>query len=304
MTMQGLLNVRYPMLNENGYEIPLHDAYHTAEQLTKRYSKSFYLASALLPKSERQAIRALYGFCRVTDNLVDDPQTINFTDLGWWRNQVNRHWQVQTLPILMAWVHTREQWNVPQIYSDELIEGCEMDLSRSRYQTWGELERYCYCVASTVGLMATHIFGTAANVDFEDTKPYAVKLGIALQLTNILRDVGEDAECGRIYLPQEDLDRFNVTEQDILDGALNERTVKLLQFEIERAYHLYEEAWPGVRFLAEKARFSVGVASEMYRGILEKIISNGYNVFTQRAFLTSTEKLRRLPSVWLKVQRV
>jgi len=282
----------------------LENAYQTAEAITQEYSKSFHLATSLLPRSERRAVRALYGFCRATDNIVDDPQTTQHTDLNWWRSEVNRDWQFQHNPVLAAWAHTRQRYGVPQIYGDELIEGCEMDLTRSRYVTFAELERYCYCVASTVGLMAMHILGTTTGVDYEDAKPYAIKLGVALQLTNILRDVGEDARRGRIYLPQEDMQRFNVTEDDIMRSKLDERTIRLLQFEIERAYHLYEEAWPGIGFLADKARFSVAVAADVYRGILGKIISNGYNVFTQRAFLTRSEKLRRLPVIWVRTQRM
>ncbi|MCC7446045.1 MAG: phytoene/squalene synthase family protein [Anaerolineae bacterium] len=285
-------------------DITLENAYQTAEAITQAYSKSFHLATSLLPRDERRAVRALYGFCRVTDNIVDDPQTTQHTDLNWWRSEVNREWQLQQNPVLAAWAHTRKRYGVPQVYGDELIEGCEMDLTRSRYETFAELERYCYCVASTVGLMAMHILGTTTGVDYEDAKPYAIKLGVALQLTNILRDVGEDARRGRIYLPQEDMQRFNVTEDDIMRSKLDERTIRLLQFEIERAYHLYEEAWPGIGFLADKARFSVAVAADVYRGILGKIISNGYNVFTQRAFLTRSEKLRRLPVIWVRTQRM
>lgn len=279
-------------------------AYHCAEAITHQYSRSFHLATSLLPRAERRAVRALYAFCRETDNLVDDPQHTSMANLDWWREEVNRPWPQQRRATFIAWAHARDHYGVPHCYSDALIEGCEMDLRLSRYETFAQLEQYCYRVASTVGLMAMHILGTATGVDFEDAKPYAIKLGIALQLTNILRDVGEDAQCGRIYLPLEDLERFQVSEDDILCGMLDERTVQLLQFEIERAYHLYEEAWPGIRLLAQRARFSVAVAADMYRGILGKIVSNGYNVFTRRAFLSRYEKLRRLPMIWVRTQRM
>ncbi|HLY25362.1 MAG TPA: squalene/phytoene synthase family protein [Aggregatilineales bacterium] len=282
---------------------PLENAYREAEAITWQYSRSFHLATGLLPKADRRAIRALYGFCRLTDNIVDDPQVTAYHDLAWWRQEVNRPWREQQRPLLSAWAHTRDRYNVPVAYGNELIEGCEMDLSMDRYATFRELERYCYCVASTVGLMGLHILGTAAGVEFEDAKPYALKLGSALQLTNILRDVGEDARRGRIYLPLEDLARFRVSEADILNHKLTDRTIRLLQFEVERTYHLYEEAWPGLHFIADKARFAVAVAADVYRGILGKIISNGYNVFTRRAFLTRSEKLRRLPIVWMDLQR-
>ncbi len=286
--------------------IDLETAYQRAEEATRHYSKSFYLATSLLPKPERRAVRALYGFCRATDNLVDDSPTPSIGDLAEWREQVNNTPDdSQTNPILLAWADTRRRYDVPVVYGDELIEGCEMDLSCSRYETFAELERYCYCVASTVGLMAVHIFGTTTGVDYEDAKPYAIKLGVALQLTNILRDVGEDAHTrGRIYLPLEDLRRFGVSEDDILNGHLSGAVIRLLQFEIERAHHLYDEAWPGIGFLADKARFSVAVAADVYRGILGKIIANSYDVFTKRAFLTRSEKVRRLPGIWYRTQRI
>jgi phytoene synthase len=284
----------------------LEHAYLRAEELTNEYSKSFYLATSLLPLSDRRAVRALYGFCRATDNLVDDTPAdhLSYHNLAWWRDQVNKPWQEQTDPLLMAWADTRERYGVPRVYADELIEGCEMDLILNRYETFDQLERYCYCVASTVGLMAMHIIGTATGVDYEDAKPYAISLGIALQLTNILRDVGEDARRGRIYLPAEDLARFGVLEDDILNGKMSEPMIRLLKFEIERAYHLYDKAWPGIGFLTQKTRFAVAVAADVYRGILGKIISNGYNVFTQRAFLTRSEKLRRLPGIWVRTLRL
>ena len=285
--------------------IDLEAAYQQTEETIRRNSRSFHFATSWLPKADRRAIRALYGFCRATDDVVDDPARLAFANLDAWRAQVNRPSVEQSDPLLKAWADTRVRYHVPQVYADELIEGCEMDLTKSRYETFPELERYCYCVASTVGLMAMHVFGTATGIEYEDAKPYAIKLGVALQLTKILRDVGEDArKLGRIYLPLEDLAQFNVTEEDILCGHLTGPMIRLLQFEIERAHHLYEEAWPGIGFLARKARFSVAVAAEVYRGILSKISANRYDVFNQRAYLTKSEKLVKLPGIWVRTQRL
>jgi phytoene synthase len=284
--------------------IDLDTAYSVTEDVIREYSKSFYLATSFLPERDRRAIRALYGFCRATDNLVDDPQAIQLTDLATWRNYVYNPPSDWEHAVLVAWKDARERYRVPTRYGDELIEGCEMDLIRSRYDTFEQLERYCYCVASTVGLMSMHIFGTATGVDYADAEPYAIKLGIALQLTNILRDVGEDAQRVRIYLPREDMDRFHVSEADVLNGCLDDNMRALLRFEIERTHRLYEEAWPGIGFLARKARFSVAVACDVYRGILGKINQNEYNVFTRRAYLTKGEKLRRLPRIWLQTSRL
>lgn len=281
----------------------LDNAYQNAESVTREFSKSFYLASGVLPAAQRRAIRALYGFCRLTDNLVDDPQEMtNGSDLSWWRAEVNRPWQQQNRDVLIAWAHTRESFNVPQCYGDELIEGCENDLTRTRYETFAQLQRYCYCVASTVGLMAIPILGLKPGINFAQAEPYAVKLGIALQLTNILRDVGEDLMRGRIYLPLEDLERFKVTEDDLLSGCLHDNVIRLLQFEIARTDQLYREAWPGIGLLGRQARFAAALAAEVYRGILGKIKLNGYDVFTRRAFLTRTEKLSRIPVIWLRVR--
>jgi phytoene synthase len=283
--------------------IALDTAYQITDDVTREYSKSFYLATGFLPKEDRRAIRALYGFCRATDNLVDDPNAIQLADLTLWRQKVYTPPTDRDHAVLYAWADVRERYNVPVLYGDELIEGCEMDLIKSRYQNFAELERYCYCVASTVGLMSMHVFGTADGVEYEAAKPFAIKLGVALQLTNILRDVGEDAQRGRIYLPREDLDRFRVSEQDILEGCLTENVKALLQFEIERTQSLYAEAWPGIGMLPRKARFSVAVASEVYRGILGKIVDNGFDVFTRRAHLTRSEKIGVLPRVWLRTSR-
>jgi len=284
--------------------ITLAEAYQVTESMIRAHSRSFFLATSFLPMRERVAIRAMYGFCRATDDLVDDPAACKPESLALWRAKVLAPPSDTEHAVLVAWADTRAQYAVPRIYGDELIEGCEMDLMKSRYDTFAELERYCYCVASTVGLMSMHIFGVTTGVDYEDARPFAIKLGVALQLTNILRDVGEDAQRGRIYLPREDMARFKVSESDVLQGCLDDRMRALLRFEIERTQQLYAEAWPGIGFLAKKARFSVAVASEVYRGILGKITQNQYNVFTQRAYLSKSEKLRRLPGIWFRTSRL
>jgi phytoene synthase len=287
-------------LPDNARQFSLAIAYQMTEEVIRVYSKSFYLASGFLPEKERAAVRALYGFCRATDNLVDDPQSIQLTDLSTWRHKVTAPPMDPDHAVLVAWADARTVYQVPAVYGDELIEGCEMDLTRSRYETFEELERYCYCVASTVGLMCMHILGVAKGRTFAEAKPYAIKLGVALQLTNILRDVGEDADRGRIYLPREDMERFKVSEDDILQSRPTDQVRALLRFEIERAERLYAEAWPGIGMLARNSRFAVAVASDVYRGILGKIAENGYDVFNQRAHLSKAEKLRRLPRTWLQ----
>jgi phytoene synthase len=175
-----------------------------------------------------------------------------------------------------------------------------MDLRHSRYATWGDLWMYCYRVASTVGLMSMYITGAVDTV----AATYAIRLGVALQLTNILRDVGEDARVGRIYLPLEDLARFGVTPTDLLEERPSANFVRLMQFEIARARRLYAAAWPGIGLLAPDSRFGVAAAATVYRGILAKIEEAGYDVFRGRAHLTSREKLRLLPGVWWQVRQM
>lgn len=293
----------------------LEAAYASAEALTKSYSKSFYVATEVLPPDQRRAARALYGFCRVTDNLVDDPidgQTTNglavtkeslLKSLTDWRHEVDRPTAHQTRDILIAWADTRERYAIPKQYANELIEGCEFDLSQDRYDTFAQLERYCYCVASTVGLMVMHIVGIDEGYTFEQAQPAAIQLGVALQLTNILRDVGEDLERGRIYLPREDLERFGVSEAMLIEKRLTPNVVELLRFEIARNHRLYTESMAGIGMLSKQARFAIHVAAGLYRGILGKIVANRYDVFTRRAHLSSAEKLIRMPFLWWRSRR-
>jgi phytoene synthase len=188
--------------------------------------------------------------------------------------------------VLLAWNDTAARYDVPKALTDELLAGIAMDLTVSRYATFEDLWLYCYRVASVVGLISMHIIGYQ-----EGAASYAIKLGIALQLTNILRDVGEDARRGRVYLPQEDLRRFGLSDEDILAGRRDERFRRLMRFEIGCANALYREAWPGIGMLNPDGRLAIAAAAEIYRGILGKIGTNDYDVFTRRAYVPLAEKL-------------
>jgi phytoene synthase len=172
---------------------------------------------------------------------------------------------------------------------DELLAGIAMDLTVSRYATFDDLWLYCYRVASVVGLISMHIIGHR-----EGAGPYAIRLGIALQLTNILRDVGEDARRGRVYLPLEDLARFGLCADDILSGRRDYRFRALMRFEIARAHALYEESWPGIALLNADGRLAIGAAAEIYRAILGRIAANDYEVFARRAYVPLAQKLLAL----------
>jgi phytoene synthase len=242
----------------------------------------------------------LYAFCRLTDDIVDESSGNAVADLAAWRARALAPQAASDDVLLHAWHDVRDRHRIPLAYVRHLLDGIGLDLVQSRYETFDELARYCYGVASTVGLMAMHIIG------FKDRSalPYAVKLGVALQLTNILRDVGEDFRQGRIYLPQEDLSRFGYRENDLARAVIDERFRSLMDFEIGRTRQLYAEAWDGIRLLSPDGRLAIAAAADLYRAILAKIEQNGYDVFNQRAQLSAAEKLRRLPRLWWNVQRM
>jgi phytoene synthase len=179
-----------------------------------------------------------------------------------------------------------------------LIDGVNRDLTQTRYQTFDELTTYCYGVASTVGLMSMYIVGFKSN----EAIPYAIKLGVALQMTNILRDVGEDYRNGRLYLPREELAFYGIREQDIAEGRLNDNWRQFMKFQIERTRKLYEESWAGVKMLEREGQLAIGAASVFYQGILNEIEKNHYDVFTRRASLSAMGKVGKIPALWLKVK--
>ncbi len=278
-------------------------AYALCDAITSTHSKSFYFSTSFLPAEKRRAIRAFYAFCRVTDDMVDATEKPDPEQLQQWRLAARRAPRDQIHPVLLAWSTERDRFQVPQQYVEELIDGCEMDLTKTRYATWQELERYCYCVASTVGLASMHIIGLRHEETPEVAIERATKLGLALQLTNILRDVSEDLARGRIYLPEEDLDKFDYTEEDLRLATNDDRFKHLMRFEMNRADKLYDEGLKGIGYLNWDGRLAVGAAAMLYRGILAKIHINDYDVFNHRAYLTQSEKVRQMPGIAYKVMR-
>jgi phytoene synthase len=278
----------------------LNRAYAHSEEITKEHSATFHLASALLPDEQRQAIRALYAFCRVSDDLVDQPQekgdlvVVDVARFERWRHlSLNNNPREDEL-VASAWADTRTRFNIPPQYAEQLLDGVASDLTIKRYATFPDLANYCYGVASTVGLMSMHIVG------FKDDSaiPYAVKLGVALQLTNILRDVAEDWENGRLYLPLEELAAFGLSEADIAARTNDERWKAFMAFQIERARRLYGEAMPGLALLERRGRVAVAAAAELYRAILDDIEAHDYDVFSRRAHISNRQKAVRIPGIW------
>ncbi|MCZ7542383.1 MAG: squalene/phytoene synthase family protein [Anaerolineae bacterium] len=276
-------------------------AYAHCDALTAAHSRSFYLATRLLPCAKRRAVRALYAFCRLSDNIVDDPQR-SAADavagaLADWRQRALSPDPDPDDLVAVAWADARLRYRIPQRYAEQLIDGVARDLHQKRYATFAELAAYAYGVASTVGLMAMHIIGFTSA----DAIPYAVKLGVALQLTNILRDVGEDWRAGRLYLPREELEAFGLSEGDLAAGRVDDRWRAFMRFQIRRNRRLYAEAQPGIALLHQNGRFAVAAASGLYCAILDDIAAHDYDVFNRRAYVGAWGKLRRLPRIWWRV---
>ena len=273
----------------------LRKAYKQAEKITAQHSKSFFLASGLLPEEKRSAVRALYAFCRTVDDIVDESSDAERdSQLGYWQAMVENTTYDEHDMVAAAWGDTLTRYHIPRHYALQLIEGVARDLFQTRYQTFADLATYCYGVASTVGLMSMYILGFEDN----DAVPYAIKLGVALQMTNILRDIGEDYQNGRLYLPREELVFYGIQESDIAAGRMTPNWCQFMSFQIERTRQLYRESSPGVKMLEKEGQLAVGAASVFYQGILDEIEKSGYDVFTQRASLSAWGKVRRIPALF------
>lgn len=274
----------------------LERAYRTCATITSDYSRSFYIATALLPPEKRRAVRALYAFCRIADNIVDGGSRQAEIDLASWKRKALSDHPDPIDPVALAWTHTRFKHRIPVRYAEQLIEGLEKDITQVSYRTFNELSVYCYGVASTVGLMSMHIIG------FEpEAVPYAIKLGVALQLTNILRDIGEDYRSGRLYLPEEELEDFGISREDLNAGRVTNAWRRFMRFQIDRNRSLYEEAWPGIPMLHHNGRFAVAAASQLYQGILDDIEANDYDTFSRRAHLDKRGKLQTLAKTFYRL---
>jgi len=273
--------------------------------LTAHWAKSFYFSAHFLPKEQRWATYALYGFCRFADNLIDSPrkrpkaQIINEISCFnrelklAFRNCESEH------PILKPFIVVAMKYNIPIDYPLDLIKGVQMDIEISRYETFDDLYVFCYRVASVVGLMMTHVMGYEDKEAFE----YAEKLGIAMQLTNILRDIKEDKEMGRIYLPQEELHRYNLSDEDVIQENFSDDFRKFMKFQIKRANNYYKMANKGVAMLNKDSQFSIYAASRIYQGILKRLEANEYNPFSGRVFVPTLQKVYILLSEILRSKK-
>jgi phytoene synthase len=270
--------------------------YARCAEITRRSSSNFYYAFMLLPGERRRALHAVYAFCRFIDDIADD-ETISdaASMLSRWRAELDRVYGGEpTRAISRALADSARHFTIPRRYFDEIIAGVEMDLTRKRYANFEDLRLYCYRVASAVGLICIEIFGYTNPA----ARMYAEKLGIAFQLTNILRDVKEDASRRRIYLPLEDLAHFNVTEEDILHSVYSPNFVRLMQFEAARAHDFYREAEAA---LPSEDRSSLLTAEAMrliYGALLDRIVRSNYRVLDRRHSLPAPLKLYLVGRAW------
>ncbi|TCD48533.1 phytoene/squalene synthase family protein [Chlorobium sp. N1] len=290
--------------------LALEDAYRYCRAVAKHHAKTFYLASLFLPKAQQKPIFAIYALLRTVDDLVDNAEAeleagsitrpeIN-RRLEEWKEKLRRCYEGEHGGdrIMMAWHDTLQSFNVPIELPLDLIDGVAMDIEFKPFHTFDELYVYCYKVASVVGLMTSEIFGYSDRQALQ----HAIDLGIAMQLTNILRDVGEDIDRNRIYIPLEDLERFGYSRREFMQRKMDERFVKLMQFQIERARSYYRSADRGIPMLEKHSRLAVALSSVNYGNILTAIEENGYDVFTKRAYRSFTQKIMTIPEIWLKTR--
>jgi 15-cis-phytoene synthase len=311
-------------------------AYEYCRSVTKTHAKSFYFAAKFLPKQKQLPIYALYALCRHVDDEVDESGIENEREAAEavenWKAKLDEiysnqrsavsgqqeelritNYELRELKVevrspksedqnlvLLAWRDLLKTYKIPQNLPLELMKGVSMDTHIKRYASFEELYVYCYRVASTVGLMSSEIFGYRD----EKTLEYAEALGIAMQLTNILRDIGEDAAMNRIYLPSEDLREFSVSERQIFDNRIDENFIRLMKFQIRRAREFYKKSEKGIALLERDARFSVLLALRIYAKILDEIERQNYDVFKCRAHTSFTQKIFSLPRIWRESRKL
>ncbi len=268
----------------------LRAAYGICREITQVASKTFYLASLFLAPEKRRAVWAVYAFCRTADDLVDTtrPAAERLARIDELEHKLLAAASGSVSEaIFIAYADASRCFDIPLEPALALLRGARMDVTVRRYATYDELCNYCYHVASTVGLLVSPILGYASPEALE----YGVMLGRAMQLTNILRDVGEDALMGRVYLPSEDLARFGYAEDEIFASVRDDRFVALMEFQIARVRAIYLEAEPGIAMLSPESRYTVRLALSLYRRILRAIELNDYDVFSRRAFVPLRSKI-------------
>jgi phytoene synthase len=275
-----------------------------AKEIAKKSNSSFYYAFNLLPPEKRDAMNTVYAFCRQTDDIVDtgnEARDLKYERLRKWRIELEKSLDGYShYLILNKLASTIQKFDIPLEPFFELLKGMEMDLQKNRYLTFEDLQLYCYRVASTVGLMCIEIFG----YKHASTRDFAVNLGIALQLTNILRDVKKDADTGRIYLPQEDLKKFGYAENELLNNTYNENFQNMMQFQVQRAKEYFDRATNSLNLEDKKAMFAARAMQHIYYRMLNKIVNVDYDVYHKKIKLSTFKKIGISLGVWAKYRLV
>ncbi len=267
--------------------------------IVRRSNSSFTYSFSFLPHEQKEALQTVYAFCRTTDDIVDNSQDVNsrLEKLHQWRKELERSLAGNSEYQLLNQLHAiAKKFNIPVVHFYELLKGVEMDLRKTRYATFDELKEYCYLVASSVGLMSLEIFRPKNT----KTKEYAMNLGIALQLTNILRDVGVDAKYGRIYLPQEDLQRFGYSEEDLFANRYTESFRSLMEFEAARAEEYFQRAKDSLPKEDRRSMFAAKIMERIYYHTLLRIRRVQFNVFDRSVRLPATIQFLIAAKYWVK----
>ncbi len=269
---------------------------------TSNFSYSF----SFLPKDERNAINSVYAFCSYIDDIVDRTPSNNEKNirrkmerLAWWESEIERIYSGNfSGPLIIPFAKVIERFTIPRQYFLTLIDGCRRDLIQNRYETFEQLKDYCYSVASVVGLITIEIFG----YKYDETRNYAINLGYALQLTNILRDIKHDKNRGYIYIPQEDLERFNMSDEDIIDENYDTRFVELMRYETLRAREYYHKARSLLHPDERPKMFAAEIMDEIYYRLLEKIELNDFNVYGKKISVSPVHKFMISLKHWLSIK--
>ena len=272
----------------------------------KAERSNFYYSFSFLPREERKAITSIYAFCSYIDDIVDGTpsDTVNqiskkMDRLAWWENEIeNIYERNYNSPLIMPFVAVIKRFGIPKQYFHTMIDGVRRDLVQTRYETFDELKEYCYSVASVVGLISIEIFG----YKYEETKNYAINLGYALQLTNILRDIKFDKERGYIYLPQEELRRFNYSEKDLIAEKYNEAFVEFMRFQTKRARSYYHSARKYLRPDEKQTIVAAEIMDSIYFRLLEKIELNEFNVYDKKIRVSTAHKMLTAMKHWISVK--
>ena len=290
----------------------LEDAYEICRKETQQWAKTFYLGTLLLPYEKRKAIWAIYVWCRRTDELMDSQEALKKSEEelsdslnSWEENTKDIFKGIVKSDLDAVLVDTLEKY--PQTIDPylDMIAGQRMDLTKFRYKNFDELKLYCYRVAGTVGLMTQNVMGidafyeAASWIEVPDISEAAIALGIANQLTNILRDVGEDRQRGRIYLPQDEIKEFGYSEEELLSGQINNQWKNLMAFQLNRAREWFKNSEEGIKWLSADARWPVWTSLRLYRKILNSIENLDYDVFNNRAYVNKTIKAFEIPISFL-----